>query len=342
MKRIQILLMTAMLALLLLPACGDLYDPQPVSQSPADESVLAIGCFNVEDFESGDYTGIADFIQNYKLDVVMIQEMQPGSRWDHTYSDGSPGSKGDTVKFNEALVFKNYNMPYYVYSIDGGGRNDYICAWSRYPISDLASVKPSQMRDPNTGHWYGGYRPVLRFSIMFNGKKIWFYGMHLKSNSGGSPSNIEMRRAQANHLSKYIRINHDPVNDYIVLAGDMNTLTNDYDNSGASTIDYLCLKNDDPGNTANNLYPVNLNILGGETNFNTDISNMGNPGVIGAVNAGVTYYDEGAFASTLDHIIVSKRLWDKVDTCTISPGGLFDGWRGASDHYPLLITITNL
>lgn len=269
--------------------------------------------------------------------------MQPGSSWTSYYSDGTPGSKGDTVQFNKALRSIGYDMPYQAYSIDGGGRDDYICAWSRYPIKDVASVKPSRMRDPNTGNWYNGYRPILRFSVTVNGKKVWFYGMHLKSNSGGDASNIEMRRAQANHLSEYIRINHNPATERIVLAGDMNTLTNDYDGSGASTIDYLCLKNDNPGNTANDFYPVNLLRLGGETNANTSISNIGNPGVPGAVNAGVSYYTEGAFASTLDHIIVSKQLWDSLDKCEIRPGSAIAGdlWKGASDHYPLYITITN-
>jgi len=202
------------------------------------------------------------------------------------------------------------------------------------------------MQDPVTGNWYDGYRPALRFRIQFKSKDIWFYGLHLKSNSGGDRSSMEMRRAQAHHLANYIKINHDPVKDYIVILGDMNSLTNDYDNSGSSTIDILSMRYDN--NPANDFVPVNLKHLGAETNAGVHDWAVENgmvvdiAGTLSTNNQRALTFVNKAFKSTLDHIIVSPALYafyHSVDTV---------GWlwshvnKGASDHYALHVVLTNL
>jgi len=324
----------------MLAACGEADERLAAPQSAADENRLVIATFNVEDFEnSGSYDKIARFLQTNKVDVVLFQEFQPGSDMDNLYDDGTVGSAGDTFWLNRSMKKAGYVLPYNAYSLNGGGRLDYVAGFSRYPIKNVMSVWPEQMQDPNTGKLFKGYRPILKFMITYKGRDIWFYNMHLKSNSGGDPSNIEMRRAQAKHLADYMVINHNLEKDLIVLGGDFNSLTNDYDGSGACTLDYLCLRYDDPFNTANNLVPVNLTLIGGETNAGTSIE-------YASSNVGVTYFDRGAFASTLDHLVASQALFKYVDYVKIpndpSVTGPDAAYAGASDHYPMFMVLTNL
>jgi endonuclease/exonuclease/phosphatase family metal-dependent hydrolase len=324
----------------------------PVVSYP-DSGRLVIATYNVEDFatyNSYPYDKVAKYMKKHNVDVIVLQEIQSGSVSNMLYSDGTVGSGGDTANFNRSLAkFVGTNMyPYYCFNNDGGGRLDYVGAWSRYPISDVASVKSPRMQDPVSGHWYDGYRPALKFRIQFKGKDIWFYGLHLKSNSGGDISSMEMRRAQAHHLANYIKINHNTLTDYVCILGDLNSLTNDYDNSGSSTIDILTMRYDN--NSANDFTPVNLKHLGGETNAGVHQWSVENGMVVDKVNYStmpinlkrpLTFLNQ-AFKSTLDHIILSPALYSFYHSVETYGYRFDDINRGASDHFALQVVLTNL
>jgi exonuclease III len=142
--------------------------------------------------------------------------------------------------------------------------------------------------------------------------------------------------------------NHNPESDLIVILGDMNTMEEDYDGSGNSCMDYLCLRYDNPYNMRNDFIPVNLDILGAVTNSGWDedegmwIQAWGN-GTTGCTHpgndSGTGYPD-----ATFDHILLSPQLWKYhykedsikiVQKCTRFGGG-------PADHFPVMLTLENL
>lgn len=288
-------------------------------------------------YSNSAYARAAAFLKTNNVDIVCLQEMQPGNSLTETYGDGSISSPGDTIRFNIALLAWEHPMEYYGYSVDGGFRNDYVAYWSRFKLYDMTSVKPETMVDPGSGKVYGGYRPILRTRVNIRGRDIWFYGMHLKSNAGGVvEDNMGRRRAQAYHLARYIQRNHDPENDLIVILGDMNTMETDYDGSGNSTIDYLCLKYDNPYNTANDFVPVNLKHLGAVTNW----SEPGNGGETpGTTHPGEWYSYPDA---TFDHIILSPALYhNHYVQGSVKIFNYYDKNSGVADHNPVLLQLSN-
>jgi endonuclease/exonuclease/phosphatase family metal-dependent hydrolase len=235
------------------------------------DSRLVVMTYNIEDGDVGSgetpsnlwtYLSITQLIKEFDVDVVAFQEIQVGSGTFDKYGDGSPASDGDTSNLNWAFRQSNYIMPFYAFNADGGLRRDFQAVWSKFRIHNVTSIRQENGTfDPSSGNRYRNSRPTLRFRIRFEGRDIWFYGCHLKSNAGGVvEENAGNRRAQSFHLARYIMRNHSPENDLIVILGDMNTMPEDYDNSGNSTIDYLCLKFDNPYNTANDFIPLNLSI----------------------------------------------------------------------------------
>lgn len=315
---------------------------------------LTIMTYNVEDFSfnvnnekpSGKtaltaYQGIAQILSDNNVGVVCLQETQTGSSKTDLYGDGSLSSQGDVTGFNLALQALIPEMRHYAFSSDGGIRRDFTSVWSRYPLYDITSVRPPKMIDPSTGKVFSGYRPILRFRIRYRGKNVWFYNAHLKSNAGGViEDNMARRRAQAWHLSRYIIRNHNPQTDLIVILGDMNTMPDDYDGSGNSTMDYLCLKYDNPFNTANDFTPVNLKHIGA-------ISNDA-PATIDAAGLGTTHPgDANGFPdATFDHLIISPTLYNNyyipgsIQIIKKWDGGsVVGGTLGFSDHCPVKLTL---
>ena len=350
MKKLRLYLLYLMLLMLFVGFVGCSEDDEDDGLGYPD--TLTIMTYNVEDFSynvnnekphSDDsktgYQGVANILNDNNVGVVCLQETQDGSSKTDLYGDGSISSQGDVTGFNQALQAVIPEMRHYAFTIDGGFRRDFMSVWSRYPIYDVTSIKPPTMVDPSTGLVFDGYRPILRFRIRYRGKNVWFYNMHLKSNAGGViEENAAKRRAQSWHLSRYIMRNHNPETDLIVLMGDMNTMPMDYDGSGNSTIDYLCMKYDNPFNTANDFTPVNLKHIGAITNWTT-------PG-IEASTPGTTHPgDANGFAdATFDHIILSPALYNKYYV----PGSIqiVKKWdngdgaeRGYADHCPVKLTL---
>jgi len=284
------------------------------------------------------YNRIARYAIDNNVDVLCLQEVQSGTEVGGLYDDGTLASSGDEYIFSHTLKTNGYYMPYRVFSNNGGSRLDYVAFFSKYRMTDSRNVWPERMVDPATGKWYRGYRPALQSKMRYRGKDLWFFSMHLKSNAGGADEdNFGLRRAQAHHLATHIMQTLNPDKDYIVITGDMNTLTNDIYRpmlgSTLGTIDYMCLRHDNPGNTNNDLHPMNLEILGGATNVKY-------PGV---PVTGITYPSSDGFSDvTFDYIILSKAAKAKyVDgSIYIYEKGSRTGLKeGASDHYPLSLQL---
>lgn len=327
---------------LALVSCGD-SDPLPVYP---EKDTLTIMSYNVEDMdrgtgvtEPGIYGVIARLIRDADVDVVCFQEIQPGSGTSDKYGDGSNASDGDVTSLNKAFKAANFIMPYYGFNNHGSIRRDFVAYWSRYKVFDIASVKPiNGALDPSTGNRYYSSRPFLRYRINYHGKDIWFYGGHLKSNAGGViEQNAGSRRSQSFHLARYIMRNHVPEKDLIVILGDMNTMPMDFDNSGNSTIDYLCLKYDNPFNTANDFVPVNLVEIGAVTNTPGDTWGGATYGTTHPGKSNGSGYPDATF----DHIIISPTLYQKY----YIPGSIAiiqqaDGLNGGvADHMPVKLTL---
>lgn len=342
--RVLFVLLAALSLLFTVTACSD------DDEVDIDQDAIWIMSYNVEDFwvnvdrdsssiSGTAYDGVAALIRDNNIGVVCLQETQEGSSTTDTYGDGSISSRGDVTEFNKALSAAGYPMRYYAFSSDGGFRRDFMSVWSKYPIYDIASIRPNTMVDPSTGIVYGGYRPILRFRIRNRGKDIWFYNMHLKSNAGGIvEQNAARRRAQSYHLMRYITRYHNPETDLIVLLGDMNTMPMDYDGSGNSTIDYLTFRYDNPWNTANDFVPVNLKHIGAVTNTVNDTYDAGTPGTTHPGEVG------GYPDATFDHIILSPTLYNKYYVQgSIEIIYKWDQGGGANqgyaDHCPLMLQL---
>jgi len=309
-------------------------------------STLTIMTYNVEDMDTGGrnvtnlkaYSGIASLLKSENVDIAMFQEIQAGSSRTDTYADGSAASWGDARLFNEALSGLDYRMPWYGFTARGGSRRDYIALWSRYPVSEITSLDPDRFLDPCNHVWYTPSRPVLRCRTVISGKTIWLYGCHLKSNAGGVVEmNAGMRRAQAFHLMSYIMRTHNPESDNIIILGDMNTMPEDYDGLGNSTMDYLCLRYNNPWNTKNDFVPVNLTEIGAVTNVPEQRWGNQAPGTTHPGNASRTGYPDATF----DHIILSPALYRKhYVKNSLRIVQVADGYNGGfSDHFPLVLTL---
>ncbi len=284
------------------------------------------------------YNRVAKYLKDLNVDVASFQEIQSGTVVGGLYSDGTEASRGDEYLLSRTLQTNGYPMPYRAFSNNGGSRLDYVAFFSKYPMYDVANVWPARMVDPATGKWYTGYRPALRMRMPYRGRDIWMYTMHLKSNSGGADEdNFGLRRAQAYHLATYMLQNHNPEKDYIVITGDLNTLTNDIHRGmlgqTLGTIDYMCLRHDNPGNTNNDLHPMNLELLGGATNVRY-------PGV---PVTGITYPSSDGFSDvTFDYIILSKAAkaaYVEGSIYIYEKGSRTALKDGASDHYPVQLTL---
>ncbi|HOG65275.1 MAG TPA: endonuclease/exonuclease/phosphatase family protein [Spirochaetota bacterium] len=309
-------------------------------------STLTIMTYNVEDMDTGGrnvtnlkaYSGIASLLKQEQVDIVLFQEIQAGSSRMDQYADGSAASWGDTRLFNEALTAQAYRMPWYGFTSRGGSRRDFLAVWSRYPLASITSIDPDRFLDPCNHVWYTPSRPVLRCLTSVSGQKIWLYTAHLKSNAGGVVEmNAGMRRAQAFHLMSYIMRNHDPERDNVVIAGDMNSMPSDYDGLGNSTMDYLCLRYDNPWNTKNDFIPINLTEIGAVTNVPEQRWDNQAPGTTHPGHVSRTGYPDATF----DHIILSPALYRKhYVKNSLRIVQVADGYNGGfSDHFPLVLTL---
>lgn len=289
---------SALLALLLLflpSACSD--DPG----ATGGPTVLTIATYNVEDFTKGVdipggsyYAAIAAIVATNEVGVLCLNEVQDND--------------GDEANFTAALNAAGWPMPYHGFTSmsDGYNANGYC---SRFPVSSVSEILPPYTYNTRT---------IQRYKVtMPSGAVIWFYGCHLKSLTNATAQ--EKRESESLNLANYIRSNHNPDTDYIVILGDMNTMnTEDWANAttinGNATVNYLELKDDaDPSNNFISL--TRTDIYPDTTAWN---------------------YPSGL---PLDHIILSPALYGKYVPGSIKKVGSGTAGSNPSDHYMVKLQV---
>ncbi len=265
--------------------CQFQQDPDSGIDSPFE---IKLATYNVNDF---DLDGTADsqadhvarFVAEMGIDVIVLEEVQTE----------------DQSEFSAALEAVDYAMDFVAVSSMSDGYNA-IGVWSRYPISTEEIL---------TGH----VRRVLRVDAQVSDvSTVSLYGCHLKSGTGFD--DLEERINQARELEVYLKKNHDPNLENVVVLGDMNTMS-EGDWTPGGTMDALTLKSDNPGAPENDFIPVNHTYLPDQWT---------NPG----------------WESLLDHIILSPHAMDNYVEGSVQilhPKG--DGPFGPSDHYPVHLTL---
>ena len=220
-------------------------------------------------------------------------------------------------------------MQYSYFSTYGGitaTYGDYLACFSRYELQNSASILSGTYTDPVSGYYTdcSYLRPVIYTTTKLGSRTVHFYALHLKAQAytNGIPGNdddIKKRRAQAHALEEWIKAQHNPETDLIVILGDANTaLTGDTYHPGDdfaddSTLGMLCLKSDNPGNTANDFSPMNVTLLDADA------------------------WTHSVYNSRLDHIILSPAA-----VSLYAAGSLKIVTHDANDpadHYPVLLRI---
>ena len=206
-------------------------------------------------------------------------------------------------------------MPYYGFNDNGGAGDDFIGYWSKYPVSDEASILDTTYTDPLTSETFNMPRAILECKLNLDNKQdIWIYGCHLKSEYGDDVDNVKKRRAQSKALADHMLANRDLETDHIMIMGDMNTAKNeDFYSNG--TIGYLTFIYDNATNDTNDFVPINIKYLP-FTEYT---------------------YDNPPYQSVLDHIILSPMVHNNnyvsVEIPTVS------GSPAPSDHKPVLVKL---
>jgi len=290
----------------------------------APGSEIRIAYLNAEDFNSdkdagtGTYGVVADLILTNAIDIMLFCENSP---WDARMLGEALSARG--ISMTHRITTSNTSNPE-----DDGIFDDEISLWSRFAITDFSQVLRGYYLDPVSNTSVNAPRYILRACVDVGGRSFWFYGGHLKATSTATlADDIKRRRAQAHALENYIKANHNPVTDYIVILGDMNTTERPGDTSeavpdfdDAGTLGRLTLKSDNPGNTANDFTAVNA-------------THLPMPG--GYTWASYT----GTWQSLLDHIILSPALYARY-----VPGSVAILFKGIepriSDHYPVTLKIS--
>lgn len=283
MKKILLLIIIFMFS------CDEERRPTRDPYEPPSDRVTIMS-WNVEQFlAQNPYINIASIVKRSKADILMISESQSES-----------GEDEKTLA--TALSELKWPMPYHAYATYWDG----LGVFSRYPIKSTAQVVYSS-----------GPRNIYQVVILLpNNQEITLYGAHLKS--GTDLYSFEKRLSQSSDLATYIRRYHDLSRDQVIILGDMNTMGTtpgepNEDFEAGSTLDRLCLKDDDDPN--NDFIPVNKTYL---------------PEV-----------DTHHWPSLLDHIILSPGAM--VDYIENSISVLLTPWSGIytySDHRPVILQLS--
>lgn len=307
--------------LLFFTACGE--------ETPAGPSSVTLCTYNVEDFNlsNDSYNKIAACVYNNGIDLIALQEVQPGDHPNDPTKWNDPNNAGDQGAFHTALQTAGSPMPSSEFSSDGGLTylyGDYLAFFSKYPLNATASILKGDYTDPVSGQSFSmsSLRPVLYTTTRFAGRTLHLFNLHLKAQgfpSESYPDDIKKRRAQAHALENHIKSNLNPVSDLIVILGDANTALTNADTQGgddfleASTLGMLCLKSDNPGNTANDFTPMNVTLLPENS------------------------WTHSVYTSRLDHIILSRAAYalyrpGSIRIVSHPPGD-------PSDHLPVKLTL---
>ncbi len=278
---------------------------------------LRLAFFNVEDFNSSAGTGtwgtVADIIATNRIDVIVLSESEPY----------------DTGKLDAALKARGVSMTWRMTTSNTTDPNadgifdDEVSVWSRFAITQFDQVARGFYPDPVSGKTVSAPRFVARVKIQVGSRSLWVYGAHLKADD--TESDRQRRRAQAHALEEYITSMHVEESDWIMIAGDMNTITPSVEFIDAGTIGYLTMKSDNPANIANDFTAVNLAHL---------------PLPDGYTWRSPSWPSPYAFPDAiLDHIILSPAMYARYlsDSVTILMKGVTPR---ISDHYPVMLDVS--
>jgi len=262
---------------------------------------VVFATFNLYDLENTNAAdNLARYIDEYEIDVITFQEIQPG----------------DAQDIDFALAARGISM-FRAFSSRGGyggdTGDDYLAVFSRHPISGAETILGGTYVDPVSGEAfsYTYMRPVLKLHVTVHDHDLTVYNLHLKAHVPfpDCENCLDLRRTQAHALENYI-LGHDaPETDLILIAGDANTaIAGDFE--PGNTLDRLTLRSDNPAQTANDFTPVNHLHLHETTHT--------------------------SFDSELDHLILSPALMhayvpDSVQV--IAPAGR------PSDHKSVLLRL---
>ena len=300
-------------------------------------SALSIAVFNAEDFDYVDgvhaqesvypasysYAAAADSIATNAIDVIVFTEIQPY----------------DTGLLAQELAARDISMTYRITTSNtsnpqaNGMFDDEISIWSRFEITHFSQILRGSYIDPVSLEFVNAPRYILRACVDVGGLPVWFYGAHLKSTTTATlSSDMKRRRAQAHALEAYIKANHDPVREYIVVLGDMNTTDPSEFEGEHSTMSCLRMGCIYPYNTANQFTAVNYKYL--------PITWDGY-GYSGGHSGGYTwksYYTHTPWTGLLDHIILSPALYARYVSGSAAIL-MKNVTPRTSDHYPVMLKV---
>lgn len=291
---------------------------------------VKLACFNVEDFYpdiasntavsstsswSSTHARVAQFVDEEKIDIIVFVEMNPA----------------DTALFRTALVARGIEMTNYMTApygeanspSDDGKFSDRIAIWSRYPIASGESIMQSgsgsSFADPVSGSTFSPPRQTLRASVRVGSETVWFYAAHMATGT-----QYPNRRAHARALEEYIKANHAPASDNIVICGDLNTTDPAQDFVDSGTIGYLTLKSDNTVTTGNDFTAVNLSILPLPDGYTW---REATPGI------GADYSD-----AILDHMILSPALYRRYVSGSVHINRDMPH-PATSEHFPIVLQV---
>jgi len=168
--------------------------------------------FSNPDFRTKQHEWVANIIKTNAVDLLGLVEVLEGT-------DRKGKTAHDLADLWTELTNKSYSMPQgRIYGVTTGDGDNCIavCGKSTIPISDYDAIRD------NDGTRFT--RSIYKYKVTFPGNNVvWFYSAHLKALTGADDQ--AGRKAEAKALANYIRANHDLKNDYIVVYGDMNTVS---------------------------------------------------------------------------------------------------------------------
>lgn len=308
MTRILILFVCGLLYCLL-TACG---------AADGAARMVRIAFFNAEDFNSNKDSGsgtwgkVADIVASHTIDILVLSETEPY----------------DAPRFSQALTERGVKMSWRMTTsnttdpTEDNKLKDEISIWSRFEIAQFSQVLKGFYQDPLTGNTVSAPRYIAKAKIQLGSRSLWVYGAHLKA--ADTESDRQRRRAQAHALEEYIKSHHSEEREWIVISGDMNTITPSVEFVDSGTIGYLTMKSDNPANPFNDFIAVNLTHLPLPQGYTWRSPNWPRPG---------SFPD-----AILDHIILSPALYANYqsDSVRIIMKGVTPR---ISDHYPLLLDV---
>ena len=324
MSRVCVLIVGGLLYCLGVAACAEAATSPEASSSSSFSAASAgqtvrIAFFNAEDFKSdvvagtGTWGTVADIVATNGIDLLVLSETEPY----------------DAPRFSQALAARGVTMTWRMTTSNTTDPNedneleDEISVWSRFAITRFDQVVCGSYQDPVSGNTVSAPRYIARVNIQVGSRSLWVYGAHLKA--ADTESDRQRRRAQAHALEEYIKSNHAEESEWIVICGDMNTITPAIEFVDAGTIGYLTMKSDNPANTANDFIAVNL-------------VHLPLPG--GYTWRSPSWPSSYAFPDAiLDHMILSPAMYAGYlpDSVTVLMQGVTPR---ISDHYPVMLDVS--